>query len=284
MEYIAPNSLQEITKILKRLKGKGKLIAGGTNVIPDLRAKTIQPQVLIDISYIKNLSYVKEEKRKIRIGGLTPIAELASSKVIRKIAPILSEAADQLGNPLVRNKATIAGNLVHASPAADTAVPLLALEATVILARDGKSRQIPIDQFFRGPNRTVLKADEIIKEISFQRPISNARMSYIKLGRRSAMAISIVSAAVMLEIGNGKCKKARIGLGAVAPKPVRAYGVEEMLEGREITENLIGACCEHVQREINPITDIRASAEYRRQMSSVLLRRLLREVTQSQSA
>ena len=280
MEYIAPNSLQEITKLLKRLKSKGKLIAGGTNVIPNLRAKSIQPQVLIDISHLKNLSYVIEEKRRIRIGGLTAINELASSKIIRKVTPILSEAADQLGNPLVRNRATIAGNLVHASPAADTAVPLLALEATVILAGDGKPRQIPIDQFFRGVNQTALKADEILKEISFQKPNSNARLAYSKLGRRSAMAISVVSVAVLLEMENGKCKKARISLGAVAPKPVRAYGIEEMLEGKEITEKLIEACCEHVQKEINPITDIRASAEYRRAMASVLLRRLIQEVTQ----
>jgi len=280
MEYIAPNSLKEISKLLKRLKGKAALIAGGTNVIPDLRAKTIQPQVLIDISHLKNLSYVKEEKRRIRIGGLTPINELASSKIIRKVTPILSEAADQLGNPLVRNRATIAGNLVHASPAADTAVPLLALEATVILAGDGKPRQIPIDQFFRGVNQTALKADEILKEISFQKPNSNARLAYSKLGRRNAMAISLVSVAVLLEMENGKCKKARISLGAVAPKPVRAYGIEEMLEGKEITEKLIEACCEHVQKEINPITDIRASAEYRRAMASVLLRRLIQEVTQ----
>jgi carbon-monoxide dehydrogenase medium subunit len=233
---------------------------------------------LIDLSRLKDLSYIKEDKGRIRMGGGTPIAELAVSKIIRKVAPILAEAADQLGNPLVRNRATIAGNLAHASPAADTAVPLLALEATLVVARDGTPKQIPIDQFFRGPNRTVLKPDEIIKEISFQKPISNARMSYIKLGRRSAMAISVVSIAVVLEMGNGKCKKARIGLGAVAPKPVRAYGVEEMLEGGEITENVIGACCERVQQEINPITDIRASAEYRRQMSSVLLRRLLKQI------
>jgi carbon-monoxide dehydrogenase medium subunit len=209
---------------------------------------------------------------------------LASSKIIRKVAPALAEAADQLGNPLVRNRATIAGNLVQASPAADTAVPLLVLEATVVLARDGKSRQVALDQFFRAPNKTVLGVEEIVKEISFQESNSNTRMSYSKLGRRSAMAISVVSVAVLLEMYNGKCKKARISLGAVAPKPIRAYGVEEMLEGGEITENLIGACCEHVQREINPITDIRASAEYRRQMSSVLLRRLLWEVTQSQNA
>jgi carbon-monoxide dehydrogenase medium subunit len=278
MEYIAPHSLQEITKLLKRLKGKGMLIAGGTNVIPNLRAKDLKAHALIDISHLKSLSYVKEEKRRIRIGGLTPIAELASSKVIRKIAPILSEASDQLGNPLVRNKATIAGNLVHASPAADTAVPLLALEAAVILTGDGKPREIPIDQFFRGVNHTVLKADEILKEISFQKPVSHARMAYSKLGRRNAMAISVVSVAVLLEMKNGKCNKARISFGAVAPKPLRAYGVEQMLEGEEITGKLLEACCENVQKEIHPISDIRASAEYRRQVSSVLLRRLLKQI------
>jgi len=280
MEYFAIKSLNEALKALRKWKDQATLIAGGTNVIPNLRAKSIQPQVLIDISHLKNLSYVKEEKRRIRIGGLTPITELASSKIIRKVAPILSEAADQLGNPLVRNRATIAGNLVHASPAADTAVPLLALEATVILARDGKPRQIPMDQFFRGVNQTVLRVDEIIKEISFQKPNSDTRMSYNKLGRRNAMAISVVSIAVLLEEENGKCKKARISLGAVAPRPVRAYGVEEILEGKEVTEILIESCCEHIQREINPINDIRASAEYRRAMASVLLRRLIQEVTQ----
>ena len=118
------------------------------------------------------------------------------------------------------------------------------------------------------------------KEISFKKPNSDTRMSYNKLGRRNAMAISVVSIAVMLEMESGKCKKVRISLGAVAPKPVRAYGVEEMLEGKEVTEILIESCCEHIQREINPINDIRASAEYRRAMASVLLRRLIQEVTQ----
>jgi carbon-monoxide dehydrogenase medium subunit len=264
------------------LKGKATLIAGGTNLLPDLRARKIQPQVLIDLSHLKDLSYVKEDKGRIRIGGGTPIAELAASKIIRRVAPVLAEAAGQLGNPLVRNRATIAGNLAHASPAADTGVPLLALEATLVVAREGTSRQIPIEQFFRGPNRTVLKPDEIIKEISFQKPISNARMSYIKLGRRSAMAISVVSVAVVLEMEDNKCKKVRIGLGAVAPKPVRAYGVEKMLEGEEITEKLIRACSENVQKEIHPITDIRASAEYRRAMTAVLLKRLIQGIIQTE--
>ena len=133
---------------------------GGTNVIPGIRAKTLKPEILIDVSHLKNLSYIKEEKKRIRIGGLTTISELASSKIIEKYAPILSQAANQLGNPLVRNRATIAGNLADASPAADTAVPLLVLDAMVMAERDGgKHREIPIDQFFLGQNQTVLKND-----------------------------------------------------------------------------------------------------------------------------
>jgi len=141
MEYIAPNSLVEITKILMRLKGKATLIAGGTNVIPRLRTKAIKSDILIDINRLKNLSFIKEEKNRIRIGGLTIIAELASSKVIQKHAPILLMLPIQLGNPLVRNRATIAGNLADASPAADIAVPLLALEAKVVTVRSGKHRK-----------------------------------------------------------------------------------------------------------------------------------------------
>ena len=132
MEYFISKSLSETLGFIKKWKGKAKLIAGGTNVIPDLRGKAIKPNVLIDLSHLKSLSYIKEDKKRIRIGDLTTISELASSRVIQKYASILSEAANQLGNPLVRNRATIAGNLADASPAADTTVPLLILDAKVI--------------------------------------------------------------------------------------------------------------------------------------------------------
>jgi CO/xanthine dehydrogenase FAD-binding subunit len=278
-EIFTPKTLKEILTILERQKGRTALIAGGTNVIPDMRAKALKPDVLIDLSHLKNLSYIKEEKKRIRIGSLTTIAELASSRIIQKYAPILSQAADQLGNPLVRNRATIGGNLADASPAADTAVPLLALEAMVVTEKDGgKRRQIPINKFFTGSNKTVLKADEIIKEIFFRKPNSDAKMGYLKLGRRNAMAISVVSLAIRLEMEKGKCKKARISLGAVAPTPIRAYGTEEMLVGREVTKQLIEGCCNEITKEVNPITDIRASAEYRKEMASVLLRRLLQQI------
>jgi carbon-monoxide dehydrogenase medium subunit len=169
--------------------------------------------------------------------------------------------------------------LADASPAADTAVPLLALEAMVVTGRDGrKGKQIPVDQFFTGPNKTVLKKGELIKEIIFSKPNSNTRMGYLKLGLRNAMAISVVSVAFLMEMEKGKFKKARIGLGAVAPTPLRAYRTEEMLVGKEITAKLVNECCNEIVKEIRPISDIRASAEYRKEMTSVLLGRLLQQI------
>ena len=277
MEYLVPKTLNETLILLKKGKDKSKLIAGGTNVIPGMRAKTLKPEILIDISHLKNLSYIKEEKKRIRIGSLTTISELASSKIVQDHAPILTEAANQLGNPLVRNRATIAGNLADASPAADTAVPLLALEAMIITERNGGKREIPIDQFFLGPNQTVLKPDEMIREIVFPKPDLKSKMAYIKLGLRNAMAISVVSIAILMEREREECKKVRIALGAVAPKPIRAYGVEAILTNKKIMMELVAACCEKVGREMNPISDIRASAEYRRSMASVLLKRVLHQ-------
>jgi len=280
LEYFAPKTLSEALILKGKWKAVGTFIAGGTNVIPDMRAKGLRPEVLIDLSHLKNLSYIKEEKKKIRIGSLTRISELASSKVIQKCAPILSQAAYQLGNPLVRNRATIGGNLADASPAADTAVPLLVLEAVVVAESDGrKRRQIPIDQFFTGQNRTALRRGEMIKEIIFPKPNSNAKMGYSKLGLRNAMAVSVVSVAILIDMDGNRCRKARIGLGAVAPTPMRANRIEEILTGREITKGLIEDCSIEVMKEISPITDIRATEDYRRQMTSILLRRVIEQVT-----
>ena len=279
MEYFAPRTVPEALVVMRRWKGKAKLIAGGTNVIPDLRARAIRPEVLIDISHLKSLAYIKEDKKKIHIGALTTISELATSKIIEKWAPLLSQAANQLGNPLVRNRATIAGNLADGSPAADTAVPLLALEAIVVI-QGGKEKQVPIHQFFVGPNQTVLKRDEMIKEVIVPKCNPNAKTAYFKLGLRNSMAISVVSIAVLMEMEKTFCKKARIGYGAVAPKPIRAYRIEEMLENHELTERLLRACCETIGKEISPISDIRASKEYRTEMASVLLKRVMKQVTQ----
>ncbi len=278
MEYLAPKTLSEALVLIRRWRINGKLVAGGTNVLPDMRAN-IRPRALVDLSHLKNLSFVKEKGEKIQIGALTTISELASSEKIRKYAAILSEAANQFGNPLVRNRATVGGNLADGSPAADTAVPLLVLDAMIVTQSNLKMREIPINHFFVGPHKTALQSNEIIKEIVFTKPNPHAKMAYAKLGLRNAMAISVASIALLIEMNEGKCIEAKIALGAVAPKPIRAYQTEVFLKNKVITEEVIESCCKNVSKEISPITDIRASADYRKDMASVLLKKLIKEVT-----
>ncbi len=279
MEFIAPKQTEEVLDLLSHWKGKAKLLAGGTNVCPDLRSGVPEPSLLIDLTRLKSLSYIREEREAIRIGSMTSLATLVSSNVIHGKVPILWEASRLLGNPLVRNRATIGGNLADASPAADLAVPLLALGAEVVIGKKrAKPRKVPIDCFFLGPNKTVLKKDELIEEVFFVKPGRGTFMAYQKLGLRNAMAISVISMAVVLEMEKGRCEKARVALGAVAPVPMRAYSVEKLLPGVAITETLINRCCEEIVNEVRPISDIRASSEYRKAMAPVLLGRLLGKV------
>ena len=278
MEFIQPQNIQEALRALRKWGKKGMVVAGGTNLLPDLRAKKVSPEALIDLSRVDSLSFIEAEKGEIRIGALTPIAEIAASKILRRRAPILCEAARNLGNPLVRNRATLGGNLAKASPAADTAVPLLALDACVEVQGAGlRKRRIPLDQFFLGANRNALKPGELIRYVYFPRPNSGAKMAYRKMGLRNAMAISVISLGVILEMRKGICSRIRIAFGAVAPNPIRAYQAENILLGKEITANLLQACGSQAEKEISPITDIRGGAEYRRAMASVLLQRALGE-------
>ena len=278
MEYIKPKNLDDLLIHIGETKGRGVVIAGGTNLIPQMKENSKSPEVLIDIGDLEDLSQIKEEDGMISIGAGTPIADIVSSEIINDKSPILAIAARQLGNPLLRNRATIGGNLVDASPAADTAPPLLALGAILYLQSEGQGkRDVPLDQFFKGPNKTVLKENEVITKICFKEPTDPLNGSFIKMGLRKAMAISVVSVAVMLDMDNSICRKARIALGSVAPKPVRAYGAEKIIEGKELDDEVIGASAREVTKEISPISDIRASAEYRRHTASVLLKRAILE-------
>jgi carbon-monoxide dehydrogenase medium subunit len=254
------------------------VVAGGTNLLPDLRAKKVSPGALIDFSRIDSLSFIKAEEGGIRIGALTPIAEIATSKILRNRTPILCEAARKLGNPLVRNRATLGGNIANSSPAADTAIPPLALDACVgVQVAGSRKRQIALDQFFLGANRNALKPGELIRDVYFPQPNAGAKMAYRKMGLRNAMAISVISLGVLLEMRKGVCRRIRIAFGAVAPKPIRAYQAENVLLGKEITPELLRACGSQAEEEISPITDIRGGAEYRRAMASTLLQRALGE-------
>ena len=280
MEFISPKQPEEVLDLLNHWKRKARLVAGGTNVCPDLRSGMPGPSLLIDLTGVKSLSFIREERQSTRIGSMTSLAALLSSKLIEARTPILWEACRLLGSPLVRNRATIGGNLADASPAADLAIPLLALDAEVVIAKkNAEPRRVPIDRFFLGPNKTVLKKDELIEEVRLPKSMAGTGMAYQKLGLRNAMAISVISMTVLVEMEKERCRKVRIAVGAAAPVPMRAYNVEKVLAGETITESVIERCCSEIGDEVRPISDIRASAEYRRAMARVLLGRLLRKVT-----
>jgi len=282
-DYIAPKTIGEVLDIMSRLEGKASLLAGGTNLIVNLRANKIKPELVVDISRLSDFSYIREDEGKIKIGALTNISELTISQLLNHQAKILKEASIQFANPLVRNKATIGGNLADASPAADTAVPLIALEAKVkTIDSDHKRREIPIEELFLAPNQTLLKKDEVITEIEFSSlngNNGNLKSAYEKLGLRNAMAISIVSVAIVLKLRDEKyIEDVKVALGAVAPKPIRAQKVENILQGETLSQSLIEKSAETVLDDISPISDIRASEDYRRMMSKTLLKRALNKI------
>ncbi|MEA1963622.1 MAG: xanthine dehydrogenase family protein subunit M [Candidatus Aerophobetes bacterium] len=282
-DYIAPETMDEVLEIISRLEGKASLLAGGTNLIPNLRNNKIKPELVVDISGLSDFSYIREDEEKIKIGVLTSITELTTSELLMKQAKILKEASGQFANPLVRNKATIGGNLADASPAADTAVPLIALGAKVKTIDSAyEMREIRIEELFSAPNQTLLKEDEVITEIEFPLLASdtgNIKSAYEKLGLRNAMAISVVSVAIVAKLRDERyIDEVKVALGAVAPKPIRAQKVENVLKGETLSQSLIEKSAEAVSDDINPISDIRASADYRRMMSKVLLKRALNKI------
>jgi CO/xanthine dehydrogenase FAD-binding subunit len=276
MEYLAPKTLERLLKDLQGKAGQVKFVAGCTNVIPDLRARAVSPKFLVNLQGLEGMSGITEEKDAVSVGALTTMTDLAVSEIIKTWAPALASAAGQMGNPLIRNRATLGGNLADASPAADSAPPLLSLEAVIHTVRaDGGKREIPVDRFFEGPHRTVLGEEEILTRVTFPKPKDPSKSAYIKLGLRNASAISVVSVALLIEMEGENCRKARVALGSVAPTPMRAYGVEKTLEGKKIDETIKDTCADLIKGEISPISDIRASAEYRRWTASVLFRRAI---------
>ena len=278
-KYISPETKEEALKILKEEGANACIVAGSTNVLPDIKIKKLSPKILIDITAIKELRGIDKKKDKICIRPLTTIAELANSELILKESKVLIQAAEQFADPLVRNNATIGGNLVTASPAADMAVPLLTLDALVKIERVRQKREVKLKEFFLGPGKTFLQDDEMIVGIEFEQSDINKNGYFIKIGQRKAMAISIASVAVNLEVRQNKIIQIRIAAGSVALMPIRLTVIEEFLENKEISNQLIEEAVNKVCEEVNPISDIRASEEYRRYISGILFKRAFEQLT-----
>jgi carbon-monoxide dehydrogenase medium subunit len=277
-EYHRPKRLREALEILGGFKQKCRIVAGGTDLLPALRQGKMtlfEPAHVVDISSIPGLKVIAKKGEWIQIGAATPLTEVAQSPVIRESLPMLAEAAGQVGSLQIRNQGTLGGNLCNASPAADTAVSLLALNAKVYLKSMVRERIVSLDEFFVSPGKTILKPGEILTKI--QVPVSRSTQSscFVKLGRRNAFTLSVISVAAVIKTEDGTFQYVRMALGAVAPTPMRPKKAEEFLTGREVGESVIDQGARIAAEEVSPISDVRASAEYRKDMAHVLTKRAL---------
>jgi len=278
-KYISPENKEEALKILKEERVNACIVAGSTNVLPDIKIKKLSPKILVDITVIEELRGIDKKKDKICVGPLATIAELINSELILKEGKVLIQAAKEFADPLVRNNATIGGNLVTASPAADMAIPLLTLDALIKIESFRKKREVKLKEFFLGPGKTVLQDDEMIVGIEFEQSDINKNGYFIKLGQRKAMAIAIASIAVNLEVRQNRIIRIRVAAGSVAPIPIRLIGVEEFLKNKEISTELVEEAINKLSEEVDPISDIRASEEYRRYISGILFKRAFEQLT-----
>lgn len=279
-DYTAPRSVEEALEVLKDAGEGWHVLSGGTNLVVEIRDRKKAPDVVVDLSYIDSLRYIREEGGKVKLGARASVEDLIRSDLIKEKAGLLRECALNFAGPPIRNRATVAGNLVDASPAADCVPPLQALDATAVLRSAAGERRVAVSEFVTGVRKTVLRPDELLTEIEFEPLEAGSGYGYYKLGRRKAMAISVVSAAVVLRMSNGTCERAGISLGAVAPVPIRISEAEGLLAGQgSVDESVIEECGRLAASAATPIDDIRASAEYRTLMCEVLTKRLIRRAS-----
>ena len=266
--YYKPRTLDEALRLLNELDD-ARVLAGGTDLLIDMRIGRYRPKNIIDINDLNELRHIVDEGKCLRIGALTRLQELIDSEIIREKLPVLHDAIYHMASWQIRNRGTIGGNLCNASPAADTAPPLMVLEAKLKVINIGGERTIDIRDFFIGPRKTLLKRNELLKEIIV--PVyKDYGYSYMKLGRRNSFTLSIVSVASLVKVEDNVFSDVRIALNSIAPTPVRAFSVEKYLVGRKATIDSIKAASKLVVKDISPITDIRATAEYRRDMAIIL--------------
>jgi len=278
--YVRPRSVKDAIRILARYRGEAALLAGGTDLVVRMKMDRAAPRAIIDIKRLAPLGGpIKPSGRSaIAIPPLTTLAEIASSTLLKRRLPVLPATALLMASPQVRNRATVGGNLANAAPSADMAPPLMALGAKVRIHTRGGVKTIALEQFFTGPGETVMGRTGILGTITVPLPARGARASYQAHTVREAMDLSIASAAVLVQKKAGKVVSARIVLGAVAPTPLRVPEAEEALMGTRGTAGDIEAAAEAASRASMPITDVRATEGYRRDIVRVVVRRALAEV------
>ena len=273
-EYVVPQSVGEAVEALSE-SPEARVIAGGTDLMVGMRGGHVRPTRLVDITRIQELSGISNQNGSLRIGAATKIDEILHHPTVRSEYPALVDAGQLLGGWQIQNMATLAGNLCNASPAAEMSGPLLVLDAEVEVMGPSGERRIPLDEFWTGPGKTVLEPAEILTTIVIPGKVSGRLSAYQRVDIRHSVDIALVSSAVGVKLSEGKVQLARIALGAVAPTVIRVTEAEAYLQGRTLSEEVLDKVEDLAEAAAVPISDVRASAEYRSAMAGVLARRVL---------
>lgn len=276
-EYHAPNSLGEATALLAKLGDDAKVLSGGQSLIPLMKLRLASPRHLIDINGLPGLAYVREDGGSLRIGGLTREVDLEESDLVRRRYPLLFDTCKVIADPIVRNMATVGGNLAHGDPANDHPATMLALGAEIVAVGSGGERKIPIGSFFTGPFNTALRADEIVVEIRVPTPRPGSGGAYVKMERKVG---DFATAAVAVQLtlgGGGVCEEVGIGLTNVGSVPIKAVKAEGALRGKRPDDAAIKQATQLAAEAAQPSADLRGSVEYKKDLVRVLTGRALRK-------
>ncbi len=279
-EYRKVSTLEEAFRLFQEYGEGARILAGGTDLFIQMRNRTLQPKILVDLKGIPGMDQVSYDQASgLRIGTLTTIHRLETSPLLREKFGVIAQAASSLGSYQIRCRATLGGNIGNASPAADMVPALIILGAMVKIASLGGERFLPLEGLFSAPGKTRLRAGEILTEVQVSPPPGPTAFHYRKHSIRKAMDLAVVGVAVALHLNPSKdrCEAGKIALGAVGPVPMRATKAEGCLKGQKLDEALISRAALLASEEAQPISDIRASGDYRREMVRVITQRVLRQ-------
>lgn len=279
-EYHRPQSLKYAFELMEQSSGKARYIAGGTDLMVRIKQGLSQPEILISLRHIQELQGIELQGGNLVIKSMTLLRDIETNPLIQEHVPVLQQAAASLANVQIRNVATLGGNLVNASPAGDTIPPLLVLESELVLTGPQGERTIPVRDFFVGPGQTCLNPDEILQAVVISCEQGQRLSAFVKAGR-TAKDLAVVNAAALLRMDGGICQVCRLAVGAVAPTVLRLEQAEDIIHGQNIRPELLDSVKDVVTKKVHPMSAIRSSDTYRRELAGALVKKSLQQAVGS---
>lgn len=275
--YLQPSGLQEACDLLSLYGEKAKLLAGGTDLVVNMKKGKTLPEAIIDLSRLKELKAIKETAGELLLGSLVTFTELSSSSVIQSKVPVLAQAAKAVGSPQIRNRGTVGGNIANASPAADVVPALVALDGIAVLVKAGSSREVRLQDLIVGPYRTAVAPDELIAAVRVKVPRPGTGMSFVKVGRRNALAIARLNGTCLLQRTGQRVEQLSLVIGSATPTPHRFTAVEEYVSGQTGSPDVFARAGKLAGEHVLQITGRRASSAYKLPVIENLTLKLLTE-------